>query len=272
MVVIDVFAKVRGIAPPSMNAHDADYAAMGRIKGLADTYGVAILLVHHVRKAGSDDFLATVSGTNGIAGAADAVLVLERGRNNADGVLHITGRDVEETDYAISFDPTDGTDHTIGDRRSRHPPTPTQPPRPTAQRHRSQNCFKRPTVMLADGDLDAEDVLLNCDNVLIGGNETTRHAITGVVHALATVPGLLDRVRDCGEHTEAVVEEVLRWTSPAMHVLRVATEEVTLNGRDLAPGTPVVAWLPAANRCCCGCWPGASHRSSCSTTRCGCGP
>jgi hypothetical protein len=108
MVVIDVFAKVRGIAPPSMNAYDADYAAMGRIKRLADTYGVAILLVHHVRKAGSDDFLATVSGTNGIAGAADAVLVLERGRNNADGVLHITGRDVEETDYALSFDPADG--------------------------------------------------------------------------------------------------------------------------------------------------------------------
>jgi hydroxylation protein CepL len=66
------------------------------------------------------------------------------------------------------------------------------------------------SALLADGDLDAEDVLLNCDNVLIGGNETTRHAITGVVHALATVPGLLDRVRDCGEDTEAVVEEVLR--------------------------------------------------------------
>ena len=59
-------------------------------------------------KAGSDDFLVTVSGTNGIAGAADAVLLLERGRNNADGVLHITGRDVEETDYALSYDPADG--------------------------------------------------------------------------------------------------------------------------------------------------------------------
>jgi hydroxylation protein CepL len=44
------------------------------------------------------------------------------------------------------------------------------------------------------------------------------------------------------------VEEVLRWTSPAMHVLRVTTGEVTVNGRDLPSGTPVVAWLPAANR------------------------
>lgn len=103
------------------------------------------------------------------------------------------------------------------------------------------------TLVTADG-LTIDDVLLNCDNVLIGGNETTRHAITGAVHALATVPGLLTGLRDGSADADTVVEEVLRWTSPAMHVLRVTTREVTINGRDLPPGTPVVAWLPAANR------------------------
>ncbi|GAB3869036.1 hypothetical protein GCM10029964_128390 [Kibdelosporangium lantanae] len=81
---------------------------MGRIKRVADTYAVPVVLVHHVRKAAADDFLATVSGTNGLAGAADAVLVLERARAQADGVLHVTGRDVDETDYAMSFDPSAG--------------------------------------------------------------------------------------------------------------------------------------------------------------------
>ncbi|MGD9529395.1 MAG: AAA family ATPase [Dehalococcoidia bacterium] len=113
LVVIDVFAKVRGTPPPGVAAYDADYAAMGRIKRIADHYGVAILLVHHVRKAAAEDFLATVSGTNGIAGAADAVLVLERARAQADGVLHVTGRDIDEADHALSFDPTAGAWHVL---------------------------------------------------------------------------------------------------------------------------------------------------------------
>ncbi|MFC9256081.1 cytochrome P450 [Amycolatopsis thailandensis] len=104
------------------------------------------------------------------------------------------------------------------------------------------------STLLSDDSLSIDDVVLNCDNVLIGGNETTRHAITGAVHAFATVPGLLAAVREGGADVDTVVDEVLRWTSPAMHVLRVSTGEVTINGRDLAPGTPVVAWLPAANR------------------------
>ncbi|GAA3308623.1 AAA family ATPase [Nonomuraea dietziae] len=108
MVVVDVFAKVRGITPPGLSAYDADYTAMGRAKRLADTFGVAVVLVHHVRKMGSDDFLEQVSGTNGLAGAADATLVLKRARGTADGVLHVTGRDVEEDEYAMAFQPAAG--------------------------------------------------------------------------------------------------------------------------------------------------------------------
>jgi AAA domain len=108
MVVLDVFAKLRGPVPAGMAAYDADYAAVGRAKRIADNYGIAILLIHHVRKAASEDFLQEVSGTNGIAGAADATLVLKRSRGEADGVLQITGRDVEESEHALTFDATDG--------------------------------------------------------------------------------------------------------------------------------------------------------------------
>lgn len=127
MVVIDVFAKVRGTTPPGLSAYDADYAAMSRAKRLADTYGVAVVLVHHVRKMGSDDFLEQVSGTNGLAGAADATLVLKRARGTADGVLHVTGRDVEEAEYAMAFQPAAGVwhlldgppdEHALGDTRA----------------------------------------------------------------------------------------------------------------------------------------------------------
>ncbi|MEV8560756.1 AAA family ATPase [Streptomyces sp. NPDC051917] len=127
MVVIDVFAKMRGQAPAGVSAYDADYVAVGYAKRLADHYNVAVVLVHHVRKAGSEDFLTEVSGTNGIAGAADATLVLKRARGQADGILHVTGRDVDEAEYALSFQPASGawhlldgpvSDHTVSDTRA----------------------------------------------------------------------------------------------------------------------------------------------------------
>ncbi|MFE2532609.1 AAA family ATPase [Streptomyces sp. NPDC059371] len=127
MVVIDVFAKMRGQAPQGVSAYDADYVSVGYAKRLADHYGIAVVLVHHVRKAGSDDFLTEVSGTNGIAGAADATLVLKRARGQADGILHVTGRDVDESEYALSFQAASGawhlldgpvSDHTVGDTRA----------------------------------------------------------------------------------------------------------------------------------------------------------
>ena len=113
MVVIDVFAKIRGHSPPGASAYDADYAAVGRIKRLADDHGVAIVLVHHVRKMASDDFLTEVSGTNGLAGAADTTLVLKRPRGTTKGTLHVTGRDVDENDYAVEFQPASGAWHLL---------------------------------------------------------------------------------------------------------------------------------------------------------------
>ncbi|MCX5324299.1 AAA family ATPase [Streptomyces sp. NBC_00120] len=127
MVVIDVFAKMRGQSPQGVSAYDADYVAVGYAKRLADHYGIAVVLVHHVRKMASEDFLAEVSGTNGIAGAADATLVLKRARGQADGILHVTGRDVNEAEYALSFQEASGawhlldgpvSDHTVGDTRA----------------------------------------------------------------------------------------------------------------------------------------------------------
>ncbi|GAB3003560.1 AAA family ATPase [Amycolatopsis acidiphila] len=108
LVIVDTFAKMRGADPAGMSAYAADYAAAVRFKTLADHYNVPFLLIHHVRKQGAEDFQDMVSGTNGLTGAVDATLVLKRTRGQADGVLHVTGRDVEEAEYAMSFDATSG--------------------------------------------------------------------------------------------------------------------------------------------------------------------
>jgi hypothetical protein len=105
LVIVDVFTKIRGPVSEKTNAYAADYAAVGRLKDLADDYSVAFLLLHHTRKGAAEDFLDTVSGTQGLAGASDAVLVLARSRGAANAVLHVTGRDIEEAQHALGLDP-----------------------------------------------------------------------------------------------------------------------------------------------------------------------
>jgi hypothetical protein len=103
LIIIDVFAKVKRQKGSQEGLYEADYAAAAPLKKLADETGVAIVLVHHVRKAPSDgDPLDMVSGSTGLTGAMDTILILSRG---SDGVtLYARGRDIPEIDSALEFD------------------------------------------------------------------------------------------------------------------------------------------------------------------------
>lgn len=109
LLVVDVFAKLRGRPPEYTDRYSADYAALTTLKKIADDKSLAVLVLHHTRKADADDFVDTVSGTHGLAGAADTVIALSRSRNTSQAVLQITGRDVEETKHQLEFDSTIGT-------------------------------------------------------------------------------------------------------------------------------------------------------------------
>ena len=81
-----------------------DYRVGSRLKALADAHrGTTVLVVHHTRKLSADDFVDSVSGTNGLAGAADFICVLSRARTESSGVLSVTGRDVPEAEYALTL-------------------------------------------------------------------------------------------------------------------------------------------------------------------------
>jgi len=103
LIILDTLGKVK---PPKRSGEDsyaADYAIGGRLKDLIDAVpGATLLVVHHTRKAESDDFVDAVSGTQGIAGSADFILVLRRKRQSAEAVLSVTGRDVPENEYALT--------------------------------------------------------------------------------------------------------------------------------------------------------------------------
>jgi len=86
LVIVDVLARVRDRAGQDLSMYEADYQAVRQLKDIADEYGVCVLIVHHTRKAAAEDFVDLVSGSNGIGGAADAILVLTRSRSEADAV------------------------------------------------------------------------------------------------------------------------------------------------------------------------------------------
>lgn len=102
LIVIDTFAKVRPGKGRDETQYEADYRAAGMLKSLADETGVAIVIVHHVRKMEADDPFDMVSGTNGLTGAVDTILVMKR---DSGGVtLYARGRDIEERELAMQFD------------------------------------------------------------------------------------------------------------------------------------------------------------------------
>jgi AAA domain-containing protein len=104
LVIIDTWAKFKPARFRNGNDYDQDYREAAELKALADHYGVAILVLHHCRKMKADDPLEEVSGTMGLTGAFDGVLVLRRERGRHDAALHATGRDVEEQELALSWD------------------------------------------------------------------------------------------------------------------------------------------------------------------------
>jgi hypothetical protein len=104
LVVIDVLAKMRESRSGRDSGYAQDYEDVALLKPPPGR-SVAILLVHHTRKAIADDPLDEVSGTLGVAGAADGAWVLKRARGEGEAELHLIGRDVEqEGAFAVRFD------------------------------------------------------------------------------------------------------------------------------------------------------------------------
>ena len=102
IVVIDTLEKFRPIQNGKSVAYSADYAAVTGLQKIAGAHRVAIVINHHVRKMEADDPFDTVSGTLGLTGAADTIIVLKR---HAGAVtLHARGRDIEEVETALQFE------------------------------------------------------------------------------------------------------------------------------------------------------------------------
>lgn len=99
VVVIDTLQKVRHRAGDV--GYNADYEDLGLMKEYADEHGIAILLLHHTRKAEAGTEYDRISGTSGITGVADTMMVLSRAGEETK--LLVKGREFEEREYDLAF-------------------------------------------------------------------------------------------------------------------------------------------------------------------------
>jgi hypothetical protein len=104
LVILDTLGKAMPPAQLGESAYQRDYRVGSDLKRVVDAHpGMTLLTNHHDRKAAAADFVDAVSGTHGLAGAADTIIVLARDRQETAGLLKVTGRDVAEGEYAVTF-------------------------------------------------------------------------------------------------------------------------------------------------------------------------
>ena len=100
-----------------------------------------------------------------------------------------------------------------------------------------------------DGERLSDDELgMFLIQLLVAGNETSRHAISGGIVALAQHPEQWARLQGDLSLTPTAVEEVLRWTTPVTSFMRTATVDTDLGATGIAAGDPVLLLYAAANR------------------------
>lgn len=119
LVIVDTLARIRARSSGrNSNLYEDDYHAVALLKRIADNAGASLLVIHHLRKMASEDPLESLSGTMGLSGAADSILVLSKERTKRDATLFMTGRDVDETELNLRFDAQTGTWALLGDTLS----------------------------------------------------------------------------------------------------------------------------------------------------------
>lgn len=116
LVIIDTLARFKTRTTGRRSQYDEDRDAVDPLAPVAAEYGAAIVLVHHLREAESDDPLDMIHGSAGLTGGVDGALVLKRDRGRADAFLHVDGRDIEQpAELALQFDQNAATWAIAGD-------------------------------------------------------------------------------------------------------------------------------------------------------------
>jgi cytochrome P450 family 142 subfamily A polypeptide 1 len=100
-----------------------------------------------------------------------------------------------------------------------------------------------------DGErLDDAEIVAEALLILIGGDETTRHVVSGGMFEMLARPEEWAWLGEDRSRVQAAVEEMLRWVTPIKNMNRTLTRDAELRGRKLREGDKLLLLYPAANR------------------------
>ncbi|MGW2426681.1 cytochrome P450 [Streptomyces sp. NPDC001709] len=93
-----------------------------------------------------------------------------------------------------------------------------------------------------------DEVVVNCYGFILAGDHTSRLAMVGALLAFSQHPDQWLALKEGRVSIASAVEEIVRWTTPAMHIGRTATADVTIGGQTIREGDHVILWITSANR------------------------
>ena len=106
IIIVDTVGRILPAQSPdrkSLSEYQALTDVLGPIQQLALDNRMAIVMIDHLRKAGADDDLDAIMGSQGKAGAADHALMYSRKGEEKDGVLKVISRDLEQEQFVLSM-------------------------------------------------------------------------------------------------------------------------------------------------------------------------
>jgi cholest-4-en-3-one 26-monooxygenase len=100
-----------------------------------------------------------------------------------------------------------------------------------------------------DGDrLSPDDILHESLLILIGGDETTRHVISGGMEQLLLNPDQRRLLIDDPAKIPTAIEEMLRWVTPIKNMCRTVTHDTEFMGQPMKAGQKCMLLFESANR------------------------
>jgi 5S rRNA maturation endonuclease (ribonuclease M5) len=104
LIVVDTLQAMRPPTNTRRSMYEQDYEAVSTLQKIAGKNNIAIVVIHHTNKMikPEDDPIGAISGTMGISGGVDSVMVLSKTTRTADSTLYCQGRYAPAEELALN--------------------------------------------------------------------------------------------------------------------------------------------------------------------------